>query len=102
MPLRKGILHVHSLFSDGEEPLERLITLFKGFGMSFVAVSDHAEVFDEARMEEYVALCESLSDDKFVVIPGLEFALHGGGVHILGYGVTRRVRFSSMEELVDG
>jgi hypothetical protein len=70
--------------------------------MSFAAVSDHAEVFDEGRMQQYVRLCESLSDDRFLLIPGLEFALHGGNVHILGYGINRRVRFASMEQLVDG
>jgi histidinol phosphatase-like PHP family hydrolase len=100
--MKRGVLHVHSLFSDGEESLERLIEIFRQMGLSFAAVSDHAEVFDEARMEEYVRLCESLSDDRFLVIPGLEFALHGGDIHILGYGITRRVRFSSMEQLVDG
>ena len=100
--MKRGVLHVHSLFSDGEESLERLVEIFRQSGMSFAAVSDHAEVFDEARMEQYVRLCESLSDDRFLVIPGLEFAMHGGTIHILGYGINRRVRFSSMEQLVDG
>ena len=100
--MRKGILHVHSVYSDGEESLERLVDLFKSLGMDFVAVSDHAEVFDEARMQQYVRLCESLSSDKFLVIPGLEFALHGGGTHILGYGITRRIRAADIEKLVDG
>jgi predicted metal-dependent phosphoesterase TrpH len=100
--LLKGVLHVHSVFSDGEESLERLVETFKSSGMSFAAVSDHAEVFNEDRMNQYVALCESLSSHAFVVIPGLEFALHGGAIHILGYGVTTRVRFKDMEQLVDG
>ena len=70
--------------------------------MRFAAVSDHAEVFDDRRMEEYVQACAALSDRSFLVIPGLEFALKGGTIHILGYGIRRRVRFSTMEELVDG
>jgi hypothetical protein len=98
----KGVLHVHSTFSDGEESLEGLVRLFKQSGMNFAAVSDHAEVFDEARMSDYVALCEALSDSAFTVIPGLEFALKGGSIHILGYGITRRIRFATMEQLVDG
>ncbi len=98
----RGVLHIHSIFSDGEESLERLALAFKQAGMRFAAVSDHAEVFDEERMKQYVALCELLSDDAFVMIPGLEFALHGGHIHILGYGITRRVRFKDMAELVDG
>ena len=98
----KGVLHVHSVFSDGEESLDRLVNLFRQSGMDFAAVSDHAEVFDEERMAEYVGMCRSLSNDRFLVIPGLEFALHGGDIHILGYGITKRVRFRSMEQLVDG
>ena len=98
----KGVLHIHSVFSDGEESLDRLVEKLRLAGMSFAAVSDHAEVFDERRMEEYVLLCDALSTESFVVIPGLEFALHGGDIHILGYGITRRIRSNSAEALVDG
>jgi hypothetical protein len=70
--------------------------------MQFAAVSDHAEAFDDRKMEQYVCLCETLSIPSFLVIPGLEFALKGGTIHILGYGIRKRIRFSSMEALVDG
>ena len=98
----RGVLHVHSQFSDGEESLERIVQTFRDAGMAFIAVSDHAEVFDEQRMQEYVAICDSLSNNNFLVIPGLEFALKGGSIHILGYGITKRVRASTMEQLVGG
>jgi hypothetical protein len=98
----RGVLHVHSTFSDGEESLERLVQTFRDAGMRFIAVSDHAEVFDQERMEKYVALCATLSSEDFLVIPGLEFALKGGSIHILGYGITRRVSAPTMEQLVDG
>src|SRR5215475_16147546 len=98
----RGVLHVHSQFSDGEESLERIVQTFRDAGMAFIAVSDHAEVFDEGRMREYVAQCDSLSSSNFLVIPGLEFALKGGIIHILGYGITKRVRAAGMDELVDG
>jgi predicted metal-dependent phosphoesterase TrpH len=102
MSLLKGVLHVHSVFSDGDESLDRLVENFQLAGMSFAAVSDHAEVFDDRRVAEYLHTCEALSTPSFVVIPGFEFALHGGEIHILGYGITRRVRFKTLEELVDG
>lgn len=98
----RGVLHVHSIFSDGEESLERVAQTFRDAGMQFMAVSDHAEVFDEQRMREYVALCDSLSSARFLVIPGLEFALKGGSIHILGYGITTRVRAPNLEQLADG
>ena len=102
MSLVKGVLHVHSVFSDGDESLDRLVEKFRLAGMSFAAVSDHAEVFDEHRIADYLQTCEALSTSSFVIIPGFEFALHGGEIHILGYGITRRVRFKNLEELVDG
>src|ERR1043165_6505477 len=98
----RGVLHVHSTFSDGEESLERLVKTFIDAGMNFVAMSDHAEVFDEDRMQEYVALCDSLSSTRFLVIPGLQFALKGGSIHMLGYGITKRVRAANIEQLLDG
>src|SRR5262249_39261561 len=94
--------HIHSVFSDGDESLEQIVQTFKNDGMSFIAMTDHAEVFDDARMQRYVVLCESLSTADFLVIPGLEFAMKGGSLHILGYGITNRVRASNMESLVDG
>ena len=97
----KGVLHVHSVFSDGEESLDRLVETLRQAGMSFAAVSDHAEGFDDRQMEDYVRICGALSTESFVVIPGLEFALYGGELHILGYGITRRIRFVGMEDLVD-
>jgi len=100
-PRVRGVLHVHSRFSDGEESVERVAQTFRDSGMCFVAMSDHAEVFDEQRMQEYVAICDALSDSDFLIIPGLEFAFKGGSIHILGYGITRRIHASGMEELVD-
>ena len=102
MSSEKGVLHVHSVFSDGEESLDRLMDRLRLAGMTFAAVSDHAEVFDDERMKDYTQACNALSTLSFVVIPGLEFALHGGEIHILGYGITRRVRFKTVDELVDG
>jgi hypothetical protein len=98
----RGVLHLHSRFSDGEETLDCVADTFKDLGMDFIMVSDHAEVFDESRMQQYVARCSALSTEEFLVIPGLEFALKGGSIHILGYGINSRVYFSKMEHLVDG
>ena len=98
----RGVLHVHSIFSDGEAPLERIVQTFAAAGVHFIAVSDHAEVFSDDRMERYVSLCQALSSPSLLVIPGLEFALKGGSIHILGFGVKKRVRAPGMEQLVDG
>jgi hypothetical protein len=100
--MQKGAFHVHSVFSDGEESLERIAEVFRAAGMDFIAVSDHAEVFDDKRMLEYVERCHALSDSQFLVVPGLEFAVKFMGIHILGYGITRRVNYVDMDDLVNG
>ncbi len=83
----KGVLHVHSTYSDGERTLSDLRELFRGEGCSFIAMSDHADAFDDARVREYVAECAALSDERLVFVPGLEFGCERR-MHILGYGVT--------------
>src|SRR5437899_8953190 len=93
----KGVLHVHSVFSDGEEPLDRVVETLRQAGMSFAAVSDHAEAFDDRRMEDYIRICETLSTETFVVIPGLEFSLYRGEIPTLGSRITRQVCFTAAE-----
>jgi len=83
----KGVLHVHSTYSDGERSLAELRELFIQQGCSFVMMSDHADSLDAARVREYVSACHALSDAKFLFVPGLEFSCDRR-MHVLGYGVT--------------
>jgi len=83
----KGVLHVHSTYSDGERSLADLRELFLQQGCSFAMMSDHADSLDDARVREYVAECHERSDAKFLFVPGLEFSCDRR-MHVLGYGVT--------------
>jgi hypothetical protein len=83
----KGAIHLHSTYSDGERSLSEVQALFRSEGCDFAIVTDHADAFDRASIDRYVAECASLSDDVFLLIPSLEFGCVGR-MHILGYGVT--------------
>ncbi|MBI3802522.1 MAG: hypothetical protein HY282_02015 [Nitrospirae bacterium] len=95
MPNRyKAALHLHTTYSDGELSLEALKAHFQKRGFDCLIMSDHAEAMDGEKMEEYVARCRALSDARFCVVPGLEFAYRfdAGSLHLLGYGVHRYQR----------
>ncbi|HLG21718.1 MAG TPA: PHP domain-containing protein [Candidatus Manganitrophaceae bacterium] len=103
----KGALHLHSVFSDGELALEALKERFKARGFDFLAMSDHAEMTTPEKMEGYVSRCRSLSDDAFLVIPGLEFAYPSafapgsGRLHLLGFGLERLEREERPGPMID-
>jgi hypothetical protein len=83
----KGALHVHSTFSDGEFSLEDLRHIYAALGYRFACLTDHAEYFDGRKLTGYLAEADSLSDESFCFIPGLEFECPGR-MHILGFGMT--------------
>lgn len=99
MPNRfKGACHLHTTFSDGELSLAELKDHFQAKGFQFLLMSDHAEGMDGEKMRAYVAQCRALSDDRFLMVPGLEFAYPSKAVpgsshlHLLGFGIARYER----------
>lgn len=95
----KGALHVHSTYSDGEFTLRELRDAFLSDGCSFVCMTDHAEFFDHKSMERYIAECESLSDEKFRFVAGLEYRCDRE-MHILGYSATKLTKTSDPQEVI--
>jgi hypothetical protein len=86
-----GIVHVHSDYShDGRDSLASIKGRAAAAGIRFVALTDHAEDFDEARFGEYTALCRQISDGQVSLLPGLEFrfARHRG-LHLLALGLEQ-------------
>ncbi len=81
----RGVLHVHSTYSDGEFTLAELRAVLGASGCQFICMNDHAEYFDRERLAAYSHECEMLSDLNLLVIPGLEYTCREG-MHILGYG----------------
>jgi hypothetical protein len=95
----KGVLHIHSRYSDGEFSLDELRKVFLSEGCAFVCMTDHAEYFDEDSIRRYVAECEALSDAKFRFVPGLEYRCERN-MHILGYHAMQLTRATDPQEVI--
>lgn len=104
MPNRfKAALHLHTTYSDGELTPEELKAFFQKKGFQCLIMSDHAEALDSNKMEEYVARCRALSDDRFCIVPGLEFAydFENGSLHLLGFGVAKYQREEAPVKMIE-
>src|SRR5258708_1536120 len=95
----KGVTHFHSTYSDGEFTLEELREIFTKSGFQFVCMTDHAEWFDREKVRAYIDECESLSDEEFRFIAGLEYECEQR-MHILGYGVVSLVDTTAPQEVI--
>jgi hypothetical protein len=95
----KGVLHIHSTYSDGEFTLQELRDIFRAENCSFVCMTDHAEYFDEDSIRRYIAECESLSDEKFRMVAGLEYRCERE-MHILGYCATALTASKDPQEVI--
>jgi hypothetical protein len=95
----KGALHAHSTYSDGEFTLPELREVFLSEGCSFLCMTDHAEYFDQQSIDRYVSECESLSDNRFRLVAGLEYRCERN-VHILGYCSTKLTGATDPQEVI--
>ncbi len=76
----KGIFHVHTEFSDGIDPLEKLVEKAKNMGMSYLGISDHSKsayyagglkTEDILRQWDKIERLNSAIDD-FYIFKGIE------------------------------
>jgi hypothetical protein len=95
----KGALHIHSTFSDGEFSLSELRQIYSALGYRFACLTDHAEHFDQQKLTRYHAEADSLSDDSFRFIPGLEFECPDR-IHILGLGMTSLLETREPQQVI--
>jgi hypothetical protein len=96
----KGVLHIHSTYSDGELTLSELRELFVADGCRFACVTDHADWFDHERLNAYRRECDARSDGRFRFIAGLEYGC-ADRMHVLGYGVTAPIASTDAREVID-
>lgn len=92
-------MHLHSSYSDGEFTLSELRNVFLAEGCSFACMTDHAEYFDAKSIGDYRFECESLSDDRFRLVAGLEYRCDRD-MHILGYGATQLAQTADPQEII--
>lgn len=96
----RGVIHTHSTYSDGEYTLAELREVLVAAGCSFACMTDHAEHFDEESLRAYVRECESLSDERFRFIAGLEYECERR-MHVLGYGVTTLAGTTDPQQVIE-
>ena len=82
----KGNLHAHTSRSDGDSPPEDVIGWYRRAGYAFLAITDHNRFFEPARFEW-------LTDPNFVLLPGEEVTMTGGGrqVHVNALCTKQRI-----------
>lgn len=101
----KGIMHVHSTYSDGELSLPQLVQFFKKHGFNFLCITDHhtdpsgPHHLTGQQYEQLVQECHAVSSQEFVCIPGLEFATDQD-LDILGIGLTEIIQKWDIQSLV--
>lgn len=76
-----GYLHIHSKYSDGDYDLEKIKEVFSKMGANFIFLADHEERLDDKKFRDYLKECSRLSDNNFLIIPGLE--INVGKNHLL-------------------
>jgi hypothetical protein len=96
----KGVVHVHSTYSDGELTLAELRAAYVAHGYRFCCLTDHAEFLDADKVRAYEAECARLSDASFLFVPGLEYECPER-MHILGLGTTTLHATRVPEDVID-
>lgn len=95
----KGILHAHSTYSyDGKLSLSELRNFLVERGIHFACMSEHTDELSKERAEEFVAECRTLSDEKFVFVPGFEVPYQRAHILLLGTDAFL-TQFADMDSL---
>ena len=84
----RGMFHVHSHYSyDADNTIEDIAAFFKSKGYHFVCLTEHADDFNQDKMDAFLDACKENSCDDFIVIPGMEYRCTGE-IHLLVIGST--------------
>jgi len=82
----RGNTHAHSTVSDGDVPPEEAARWFREHGYDFVCLTDHFRSPEPG-------LASSLSDERFLVIPGQEMSarVNGTPLHVNALGIEETI-----------
>ena len=79
--------HVHSTWSyDGSWTLEALSAKFSRFGCRVLMMTEHDRGFSNDRLAEFRTACAKVSNEKILVVPGIEYSDAANRVHVLVWG----------------
>jgi uncharacterized protein YjdB len=81
----KADTHIHTLFSDGRHPLSEVVERAAAYGCDVVAITDHADVTEDAATPEYFQALGSVRQayPNMIVLAGIEWNIPpwGGREH---------------------
>jgi hypothetical protein len=98
----RGVIHIHSKHSfDGTLTLPQLAALSKEKRIDFLVLTDHgdSDYFNTEKMETLIEECKKVSNEEFIIIPGLEFMCED--MHILAIGIKEYFAEQKLEKLID-
>ncbi len=86
----RAALHVHSTLShDGTLTVTEVANWYRQHGFHVVGMGEHSQDMTEAKVRRLVEECTENSDERFRMIPGIEFTCDREGMHILGVGCVQ-------------
>jgi hypothetical protein len=83
MAAYRGVLHVHSTWSDGLLSPEELKTRARAEGLDYLVLCEHSSYLGPKALDEAIAHCADLSDKAFLLMLGLEVEREGRHVLVL-------------------
>lgn len=96
-----GAVHVHTRLShDGVHSIGELKDLFQNRGFHFACLTDHSQDLSPDQFEALRAECARFSDERFILIPGLEYSCDGE-IHIMGIGISSMTTETTPEGVID-
>jgi predicted metal-dependent phosphoesterase TrpH len=85
----KVACHVHSEWSyDGKWPLPKLAAEFGRRDYGALLMTEHDRGFTQARLLEYREACAAASNERLLIVPGIEYSDADNIVHILVWGAV--------------
>ena len=83
----RAACHVHSDWSyDGKFSLGKIAEMFSERGYRVVMVTEHDQGFDEARRLQHREACRAASNEKILLVPGIEYSDASNTIHLLVWG----------------
>lgn len=88
MTLRKIAVHIHSDWSDDAKySLNEIAEIFTARGCHAILLADHDHSLDDQRWSDFKAACSEASDDRILLVPGVEYQDQHNKVHVPVWGL---------------
>ncbi|MDY6913560.1 MAG: hypothetical protein SVT52_03780 [Planctomycetota bacterium] len=88
VPLRKGVIGLHSSLSDGQSTVQQFCAVAKSLGYDYVVFTESLEKMNRQKYRQLQQACGEESGPDFRAIPGVEFDLpNDKGRRLRGFAI---------------